>query len=260
MKLFIGYKAWKNEEYLLNRMTFGDLIRAYVTYPGIQVYAALIIVTIVAGTILTSSPLRFGAALLVGGLFFPIAWYIAHRWVLHGAWMYKFPIFASLWKRVHYDHHRFPNDLSVLFGGLHTTLPSILLLSGPLGFLIDGWAGACGAIAGTLVMTCYTEFLHAGQHLAFEPKSAFWRTIKKRHLAHHFHNESGNFGIAEFFWDRVFGTFYAEAADRPRSATARNLGYDAEMAAKYPWVKQLTDKEPAARQSMRARGGAEASS
>ncbi len=254
MRLFIGYKAWKSEEYLLNRMTFDDLIRAYVTYPGIQVYAVLIVLATVAGAILTSNALMFGASILAGALLFPIAWYVTHRWILHGSWMYKVPALAALWKRIHYDHHRFPNDLSVLFGGLHTTLPTIVLLAGPLGYLIHGWAGAAGSITGTLLMTCFTEFMHAGEHLAFEPKSKFWQDIKKRHLAHHFHNENGNFGIAEFFWDKVFGTFYPELADKPRSATARNLGYTAEMAEKFPWVKALTDAEPEKTRSMRSKG------
>jgi sterol desaturase/sphingolipid hydroxylase (fatty acid hydroxylase superfamily) len=167
--------------------------------------------------------------------------------------MYKSRHLAPLWKRVHYDHHRNPNDLSVLFGGLHTTLPTILIISGPIGWLIGGVEGAFGAVAGTLVMTCYTEFIHAGQHLAFEPQSNFWRISKKRHLAHHFQNEAGNFGIAEFFWDNIFGTFYAEPEDRPRSATARNLGYTDETAKVYPWVKELTDAQSAEKKIMRVR-------
>ena len=244
MRLFVGYKAWKEEDYLLNRMSFDDLVRAYVTYPGIQVYAAIIIASLAGGAFLANSWALFALSIGVGGLMFPIAWYLLHRFVLHGSWMYKTPYLAKLWKRVHYDHHRFPNDLSVLFGGLHTTLPTILLLAGPLGWAIGGVSTALGAIAGTLIMTCYTEFLHAGQHLAFEPKSAFWKRIKELHLSHHFHNENGNYGIAEFFWDRSFGTFYPDKADRPRSATARNLGYTSEMAKKYPWVKELTDQEP----------------
>ena len=252
MKLFVGYKAWKNEDYLLNRMTFKDLIRAYVTYPAIQAYFALIVLTVAFGAVTTGSWVRFAAAFGIGALLFPIAWYVVHRFVLHGSWMYKSKRLAALWKRVQYDHHRFPNDLSVLFGGLHTTLPTILLVAGPLGFLIEGWAGAAGAIAGTLAMTALTEFLHAGEHLAFEPKSQFWKDIKKRHLAHHFHNENGNYGIAEFFWDKAFGTFYAETSDRPRSATARNLGYTDETAQKYPWVKELTDAEPETRRQMRS--------
>jgi sterol desaturase/sphingolipid hydroxylase (fatty acid hydroxylase superfamily) len=253
MKLFIGYKAWKGEEYLLNRMTFNDLIRAYVTYPAIQIYAVLIIAAVIFAAVTTAAPLRALAAFGVGALLFPIAWYVVHRFVLHGSWMYKSKFLAGLWKRIHYDHHRFPNDLSVLFGGLHTTLPTILLLAGPLGYLVDGYAGGAAAIAGTLVMTAFTEFMHAGEHLAFEPKSQFWKDIKKRHLAHHFHNENGNFGIAEFFWDKAFGTFYPEVSDRPRSATARNLGYTDEMAEKFPWVKELTDAEPDARRQMRSK-------
>ena len=244
MRLFIGYKAWKSEEYLLNRMTFDDLVRAYVTYPAIQVYALIMIAASLVAIFAMNSVLLFGVSLAIGAFLFPIAWYLVHRFVLHGSWMYKTPLLASLWKRVHYDHHRFPNDLSVLFGGLHTTLPTIVFVAGPIGWFVDGVSGAAGAIIGTVVMTCVTEFLHAGQHLAFEPKSEFWRVIKKRHLAHHFHNENGNYGIAEFFWDKGFGTFYRESADMPRSATARNLGYTDEMAEKYPWVKELTDAEP----------------
>lgn len=256
MKLFVGYRAWKAEEYLLNRMTFNDLVRAYVTYPGIQIYAAMIVTSLIVAIATTSASLWSVLAVLtafgVGALIFPISWYITHRFILHSSWMYKFPALARFWKRVHYDHHRYPNDLSVLFGGLHTTVPPILLIAGPIGWLIAGVPGAAAAISGMVIMTCYTEFLHAGQHLAFEPKSKFWKLIKKRHLAHHFHDESGNFGIAEFFWDRIFGTFYAEQSDRPRSATARNLGYTDETAKQYPWVKELTDAESPAKQGLRS--------
>lgn len=253
MRVFIGYKAWKAEEYLLNRMTFDDLIRAYVTYPAIQVYAAVILAFLPLSVVLSTSPLRLAGSIGAGMLLFPLAWYLVHRFVLHGSWMYKTPYLASLWKRVHYDHHRFPNDLSVLFGGLHTTLPTILLAAGPIGYFIDGPAGAFGAIAGTVIMTCFTEFMHCGEHLAFEPKSKFWQVMKKRHLAHHFHNENGNYGIAEFFWDRLFGTLYREQTDVARSATARNLGYTSEMAEKYPWVKKLTDDEPETQRAMRSK-------
>ncbi|MEM8772225.1 MAG: sterol desaturase family protein [Pseudomonadota bacterium] len=252
-KLFVGYKAWKEEKYLLNRMTFDDLVRAYVTYPGIQVYALITLICIGVVAVTASSWVNILLAFVAGALIFPISWYITHRFILHGSWMYKTPWLAGFWKRVHYDHHRFPNDLSVLFGGLHTTIPPIMLIAGPIGFAIGGVSAAAAAIAGMVVMTCYTEFLHAGQHLAFEPKSEFWKTIKKRHLAHHFHDESGNFGIAEFFWDKIFGTFYADPSDRARSATARNLGYTDETAKTYPWVKQITDAEAHERGAARQR-------
>lgn len=243
MRLFIGYKAWKEEEYLLNRMTFHDLVRAYVTYPGIQVYAVLLVLCLAGALATMTSPVRFGLAIIAGVLVYPLAWYLLHRFVLHGAWMYKTPWLASLWKRVHYDHHRYPNDLSVLFGGLHTTLPTVLVLTGPVGWAIGGLSGALATIAAALAMTCFYEFMHCGQHLAFEPKSKFWKRIKKLHLAHHFHNEHGNYGITNFFWDRALGTHYEEATQVPRSPTARNLGYTNETAEKWPWVKELTDAE-----------------
>jgi len=252
MRLFIGYKAWKEEKYLLNHMSFNDLVKAYVTYPAIQAYATILIIAIAVGLWTLTSPLLFLVSIGVGALIFPLSWYVTHRFILHGSWMYKTPFLAKFWKRVHYDHHRFPNDLSVLFGGLQTTLPPIILIVGPIGYLINGVPGVAGAMMGMIFMTSMTEFLHAGEHLAFEPKSNFWKNIKKRHLAHHFHNEDGNFGIAEFFWDKVFGTFYAEIADAPRSPTARNLGYTDEMAQKFPWVKELTDAEPSSKHAGRS--------
>ncbi|MFQ5562041.1 MAG: sterol desaturase family protein [Parvularculaceae bacterium] len=253
MKIFIGYKAWKEEEYLLNRMTLRALIRAYVTYPGIQIYALLLVASLALGVATLDSPLRFVLAFAAGVLVYPLVWYALHRFILHGSWMYKTPHLAKLWKRVHYDHHRHPNDLSVLFGGLHTTLPTIVFVTGPVGWLIGGLSGAAAAIVAALGMTCFYEFWHCGQHLAFEPKSKFWRRIKKLHLAHHFHNEQGNYGITNFFWDRVFGTHYEEIAEAPRSPTARNLGYTDEMVGKYPWVRALDETEPDRVRSMRSR-------
>lgn len=243
MKLFTGYGAWKAQNYLLNRMTLEDLFRAYITYPGIQVYLALIVLLSGTALFFPAHAGTFAVSVLAGLFLFQIAWYLIHRFVLHGRWIFKVPFLASLWKRTHYDHHRYPNDLSVLFGGLHTTLPAVLLVAGPAGWMAGGLHAALGTVTGTLIMTCVTEFLHAGQHLAFEPRWSYWKKIKKRHLAHHFHNEQGNYGISEFFQDRMPGTFYADPAAVSRSKTARNLGYTDAMAVKYPWVRRLDGKQ-----------------
>ena len=64
--------------------------------------------------------------------------------------------------------------------------------------------------------------------------------LKRLHLAHHFHNEQGNFGITNFTWDRLLGTYYGKAKNAARSATVFNIGYTAEMAEKYPWVQELS--------------------
>ncbi len=252
MNIFIGYKAWKEEEYLLNKMSLRDLQRAYITYPGIQVYFVLLVVSLIGALATMTSPVRLLIAMAASVILYPAIWYSLHRWVLHGAWMYKSPMTAKVWKRVHFDHHRFPNDLSVLFGGLHTTLPTIVFLTGPVGWIIGGLPGALAAIAAALGTTCVYEFWHCGQHLAFEPKSAFWQRIKKLHLAHHYHNENGNYGITNFIVDELMGTHYEEVEEMPRSATARNLGYTDEVAETYPWVKELTEAEGKAQRGLRA--------
>jgi hypothetical protein len=50
--------------------------------------------------------------------------------------MWKSRLLASTWKRIHYDHHQDPNHLEVLFGALHTTLPTIAVATLPIGWAI----------------------------------------------------------------------------------------------------------------------------
>jgi sterol desaturase/sphingolipid hydroxylase (fatty acid hydroxylase superfamily) len=64
--------------------------------------------------------------------------------------------------------------------------------------------------------------------------------MKKRHLAHHFHSERGNFGITNFIWDRLLGTYYGDPKKFPESPTTFNLGYTGQEAARYPWVADLS--------------------
>ena len=85
MRLFVGYKAWKEEEYLLNRMTFDDLVRAYVTYPGIQIYAALILVlSLIVGVVTMTSPWMFLGMIGAWGALIPDR-LVSHS-PLHAAW------------------------------------------------------------------------------------------------------------------------------------------------------------------------------
>jgi hypothetical protein len=64
--------------------------------------------------------------------------------------------------------------------------------------------------------------------------------MKMRHMAHHFHDEDGNFGITNFVPDRLFGTLYERAERKAKSPTVFNLGYTEEVARQYPWVARLS--------------------
>lgn len=224
----------------LDRMTFRELVVAYLQYPAIIAYLAIAMFCVGLYAWHPTSLVETLASIVAAVVFYPLAWYCIHRWVLHSKWMWKSKLLASTWKRIHYDHHQDPNHLEVLFGGLHTTLPTIFLVSAPVGYWIGEFGGAAIATAAGLVMTCVYEFFHCIQHLAYKPKNRWVAAIKQRHMAHHFHDENGNFGITNYFWDRLFGTYYERAGERKKSATVFNLGYTAEVAERYPYVATLS--------------------
>ncbi|MFC7331689.1 sterol desaturase family protein [Rhodocista pekingensis] len=250
-------EAWRGRSYDLGRMTLRDLAVAYWTYPAIQVYTALALVSAGMALAWAGDWAALVLTVLVASAVYPLAWYAIHRFILHGRWLYRMPWTAALWKRIHFDHHQDPHRLEVLFGSLANTLPTIALVTLPVGWAIDGRAGAAAALATGLVTTCVYEFFHCIQHLNYKPRWAWVARIKQLHLAHHFHDEDGNYGIVSFLPDRLFGTYYAEARQRPRSRHVFNLGYDLEEARRYPWVMELTGAPPRDRPDGAGRRGGE---
>lgn len=229
-----------NRNHYLDRMTLKELTVAYFQYYAIQAYLLLAVLSI--GVAIWNPPtlLQGAVATVFAAIIYPLAWYLLHRYVLHSQWMYKSPLTAKTWKRIHYDHHQDPNHLEVLFGALYTTLPTIAIATIPAGWLIGGVGGAAVCFAAGLLITCFYEFMHCIQHLAYKPKNRWAVMLKKRHMEHHFHDEDGNFGITSFWPDRLFGTLY-EREDRPKkSPTVFNLGYTEEVAKTYPWVAEMS--------------------
>ena len=229
-----------NRSHYLDRMNFRDLVVAYFQHYTIISYLVLTAAAVALYAFYPATPLATAGAVGAGIVVYPFVWYMLHRFVLHGQWMYKRKVFAKTWKRIHYDHHQDPNHLEVLFGALHTTLPTIAVATLPIGYLIGGVGGAAAAFATGLLTTCYYEFVHCMQHLAFKPKSKLIGYMKQRHLEHHFHHESGNYGITNYGWDKIFRTYYHRKDIPKRSATVFNLGYDEDVAKDYPWVKELS--------------------
>jgi sterol desaturase/sphingolipid hydroxylase (fatty acid hydroxylase superfamily) len=235
-------------------MSFGQLVVAYLTHPAIWAYAALA----VAGTgfalhlgresgpaLLLELGLPFAAAVLM----YPFAEYLLHRFVLHSRMLYRSPRTVALWKRIHYDHHADPHDLGVLFGALHTTLPTIALVTLPTGMAISGPAGAAAAFAAGVGCMLVYEFVHCVGHLAYTPRSAVLQRLKRQHLLHHFHNEHGNFGITSTVVDRLVGSYYDQPGARPRSETVFNLGYGEAERRRYPWLAQRSGLPDRARRA-----------
>ena len=241
-KNLVGGRAWSEQEYLLDKMTLTDLIRAYLTYPTIQLNAVLAAIALAVALYLHDSVVRLIVITAIAVVVYSLVEYLLHRFVLHARVLYRSKATAALWKRVHFDHHQDPSNLAVLFGDMRTTWPPIFVLAAPPGYLIHGVAGAAAAVFCAVVLFSAYEFCHCFQHLAYEPKNRYFRRLKKRHLLHHFHNETGNFGITSHFWDLAFGTNYDEAAERSRSENVRDLGYAGDEVERYPWVKELSNE------------------
>lgn len=242
MRLVWG--PWERQPRLLNRMGFGQLLGAYFTYYAIQVYFLCLAAGATLAMLWAESWQSIVAVVLVVICIYPIVEYLIHRYVLHSRLLYRSRWTAKLWKRIHYDHHQNPNDLGVLFGALYTTLPTIALITLPIGYAIAGPAGAAAAFATGCGVFAFYEFCHCVQHLPVTPQNRWLRDIKRRHLAHHFHNEQGNFGITSNLIDRVLGTFYDPPGTRPKSPTVFNLGYTESEQARYPWVAAASAQAP----------------
>src|SRR5687767_9412938 len=127
-------------------MGLKDLVVAYFQYPAILAYLFLAALAIAAFAWRPAPLVPTAIAVAAATFIYPLVWYILHRWVLHSRWMFKLPFLAATWKRIHYDHHQDPNHLEVLFGALHTTLPTIALATAPLGYAIGSYWGPEAAL------------------------------------------------------------------------------------------------------------------
>ena len=231
---------WSNRSHYLDKMTLRELVVAYFQYYAIQAYILLAIVAGVAAVMTAEAVMPNLIAAASAVLLYPVAWYFIHRYILHGTWLAKSPLTARVWKRVHYDHHQDPHHLEVLFGALYTTLPTVVLVTMPVGSAIGGLSGAMSALAAGLATTCFYEFCHCIQHLSYKPKWKWLRHMKQRHMEHHFLDEKGNYGITNFAVDKLLGTYYERHERGKRSPTVFNLGYTKSMAERYPWVAALS--------------------
>jgi sterol desaturase/sphingolipid hydroxylase (fatty acid hydroxylase superfamily) len=230
---------WKRN-YRLDEMTLPGLWVAFFMHYTIQTYLVLAAVSGYFAFSYTTALWPLAASALAAVIVYPLAWYLLHRYVLHGQYLYRSPMTARVWKRIHFDHHRDPHDLHVLFGALYTTLPTIALVTAPFGWIIGGLPGLLMAFCAGLLITCFYEFCHCIQHLNYAPKWPFLQTMKRLHLRHHFHDENSNYGITNFIPDRLFGTYRPKAAGQKPSPTVFNLGYTMDEVRKYPWVAQAT--------------------
>ncbi|CAM4099731.1 fatty acid hydroxylase [Bacillus manliponensis] len=160
-------------------------------------------------------------SLLVGIIFYTLNEYVTHRFLFHLK-PPKNPILLKLLKRLHYDHHVYPDDLRLLFLPIWYSLPlfaiwlyALYLFTGSITIVLSFGIGMIG-------MFLMYEWKHYIAHRPIRPITRFGRWLKKQHILHHYKNENYWFGVSNPFYDFLFGT-YKEGKDVKLSETARNL-------------------------------------
>jgi sterol desaturase/sphingolipid hydroxylase (fatty acid hydroxylase superfamily) len=159
--------------------------------------------------------------LAIGIVTYMFSEYLTHRFVFH----IKAPknsILLKLIKRLHYDHHKKPNDLKLLFLPIWYSAPSLFALSLIFYFISGSMPDTLSFSAGVLTMFFVYEWKHYVAHRPLKPKTKFGKWLKKTHVLHHYKNENYWYGVSTPFVDALFGTLKDEK-DVDSSETVKDL-------------------------------------
>jgi sterol desaturase/sphingolipid hydroxylase (fatty acid hydroxylase superfamily) len=158
---------------------------------------------------------------LLGLFVFVLSEYFTHRFLFHLKTP-KNPFFLKFLKRIHYDHHVYPNDLKLLFLPLWYSIPNFLVISAIFYYFSRGLTETVAFGLGLMAMLLTYEWKHYVAHRPVKPKTKFGKWVKKVHILHHYKNENYWFGVSNPFVDVIFGTF-KEEKEVETSKTAKNL-------------------------------------
>lgn len=187
-----------------------------------RLYPVTLLYTAYSLTVLTLA-LRRGRSPFIPLVFYVAgfaAWtyveYLAHRYVLHGA----FPdgdgsVQHFLHKRfdhLHYAHHERPWDGNHISGTVKDTVAVVALVAG-LSFLAPIHTLPV-LFAGILQGYIVEEWVHQSVHF-YHFRLPYFQYIKRHHLYHHSpHGTDVGFGLTNGLWDAVLRTRIPEAPKR----------------------------------------------
>ncbi|MFT4141212.1 MAG: sterol desaturase family protein [Bacillus sp. (in: firmicutes)] len=158
---------------------------------------------------------------LMGIIFYTINEYVTHRFIFHIK-PPKNQFLLKILRRLHYDHHVYPDDLKLLFLPIWYSSPIFLMCL----LFLYGFARNVTITfsfgVGMITMFLIYEWKHYIAHKPIRPFTQFGRWLKKQHLLHHYKNEHYWFGVSNPLYDFLFRT-YKNEKEVELSKTARNL-------------------------------------
>lgn len=195
-------------------------LKQYFGFSDIQVSILLFL----GGLIYTAFWYQHGAvyaALGVGVFLYITSEYFTHRFLFHMS-PPKHGQLLKLMKRLHYDHHRDPSDLHLLFLPIWYSLPMFVIVVIVVEALTKSSHLTVAVATGAIATLLYYEWIHFVAHRPIIPLTPWGKWMKKIHLWHHFKNEHYWFGVTSPLYDVVMHTFPDEKSV-DRSTSVRDL-------------------------------------
>ncbi|MEH7453541.1 sterol desaturase family protein [Gottfriedia acidiceleris] len=146
---------------------------------------------------------------IIGLIFFMFSEYVTHRFFFH----IKAPknkLLLKFMKRIHYDHHTFPDDLKLLFLPIWYSIPNLGSLCIIYFLISKDLIQTIVFGSGLVFMLLVYEWKHYVAHRPIKPLTKVGRQIKKLHILHHFKNENFWYGVSTPIFDGIFGTLKDE--------------------------------------------------
>jgi sterol desaturase/sphingolipid hydroxylase (fatty acid hydroxylase superfamily) len=149
-------------------------------------------------------------------------------WTLFEYWLHRLVfhfepadgVGARLHWIIHGVHHDHPNDPMRLVMPPAVSVPLAATVFGLL-YLVFGSRYAPGIGAGFFVGYLVYDMMHYYLH-HFRPRGWLGRTLRERHMRHHFQDDTRGFGISAPYWDEVFGTSTRATRGRRSAPVERN--------------------------------------
>ena len=231
-----GDVSWAHEYRGKPPVGLAGLIRIFFDHYAISLYASVACGSFILFLIGSYNLHVLILSFALTAIFYAPVEYVLHRYVLHALFLSRTRWTASVWRRVHFDHHMDPADLSVLFAAPATSVPFLLVLSGAGALVIDRPGDFAAMLCATFTAFIYYEFMHLVAHLPSTALSPWLEKRRRCHLQHHFVDERVGFGIGTGLMDRLVpGSVVPDA--QSRSETVRNLGYRGAWVERFPWVQ-----------------------
>jgi sterol desaturase/sphingolipid hydroxylase (fatty acid hydroxylase superfamily) len=148
-------------------------------------------------------------AFLIGLAVWPLVEYLLHRFVFHFKPANPSERMQRFLFLMHGVHHAQPREKTRLVMPPVVSLPMAALFYGLFWLVIGKLLGAPGYVDGIAGGFLFGYVLYDMTHYAlhhFSLKGAYFRKLRRHHMAHHFKTHDAKYGVSTWFWDDVFKT------------------------------------------------------